>query len=94
MYKILFISDSGISHIEHSHLDSPALMSIINSMESPSGGGTSSNTSFQQDMNEKMAINAIQRSLMQCETTVKSPNATTVINCLLYVIVKGFIVFT
>lgn len=26
-------------------------------------------------MNEKMAINAIQKSLMQCETAVKSPSS-------------------
>lgn len=36
------------------------------------------NNSFPQPLTEKMAINIIQRSLMQCETAVKSPSSPTV----------------
>ncbi|KAL1124276.1 hypothetical protein AAG570_002046 [Ranatra chinensis] len=51
------------------------IINMMNSIDSPNSSGSS--TSFQQDLNEKMAINAIQKSLMQCETAVKSPAYTT-----------------
>lgn len=49
-------------------------MNILDVMEP-----TSNNTSgFQHDMNKKMAIIEIQKSLMQCETVVKSPSSPTI----------------
>lgn len=35
-------------------------------------------TKFQEELSEKMAINIIQKSLMQCETAVKSPSSPTI----------------
>lgn len=46
-------------------------MNMINSAESPSSVGQSGQ--FHQDLKEKMAIDAIQESLMLCETAVKNP---------------------
>lgn len=63
-------------------VDSSAIMTILDAIESPATSSSSSTSglSFQQDINEKMAINAIQKSLMLCESAVKSPmyNTTTV----------------
>ncbi|KAF6215562.1 hypothetical protein GE061_010318 [Apolygus lucorum] len=59
--------------IEIAPEDSPALANIINSIEANSQG-ILGGSPFQQDhltvekINERMAINAIQKSLMQCET--------------------------
>lgn len=53
--------------------DSNAIMNLLDAIESPQN-----NNNFQQAMNEKMAINAIQKSLMQCETAVKSPSSPTI----------------
>lgn len=47
--------------------DNSAIMNILEAMEST-----------QHAINEKMAINAIQKSLMQCETAVKSPSSPTI----------------
>lgn len=52
--------------------DSSAIMHLLDAMESPQ------NNNFQQVMNEKMAINAIQKSLMLCESAVKSPSSPTI----------------
>ena len=60
-------------------------MNILDAIESPatSSSSTTSGLSFQQDINEKMAINAIQKSLMLCESAVKNPiyNTTAVNIC-------------
>lgn len=49
-------------------------MNILDVME-PTSNNT---TGFQHDMNKKMAIIEIQKSLMQCETVVKSPSSPTI----------------
>lgn len=54
--------------------DSATLLNILDVME-PSPNNTSS---FQHDISERMAISAIQKSLMQCETVVKSPSSPTI----------------
>ncbi|VVC34781.1 Myc-type, basic helix-loop-helix (bHLH) domain,PAS fold,PAS domain [Cinara cedri] len=54
--------------------DNSTLLNLFNPIEMTSAsnvGGTTNQTSF--IMNEKMAVNAIQKSLMQVESTVKSP---------------------
>lgn len=53
--------------------DNSAIMNILEAMESPQN-----NSNLQQALNEKMAINAIQKSLMQCESAVKSPSSPTI----------------
>jgi nuclear receptor coactivator 2 len=61
-YEWIFISDNA------------TILNILDVIES-----SSNNTnSFQHDINEKMAISAIQKSLMQCETVVKSPSSPTI----------------
>lgn len=45
-------------------------MDLLDQMEPQGSPGQS------HSMSEKMAINAIQKSLMQCETVVKSPTYT------------------
>ncbi|KAK9510692.1 hypothetical protein O3M35_005428 [Rhynocoris fuscipes] len=67
--------DQVIEIVPEAITDSPALMNMINSAESPSSAGQSGQ--FQQDLSEKMAINAIQKSLMLCETAVKNPSFNT-----------------
>lgn len=52
--------------------DNSALMNILEAMEN------SQNSNMQNALNEKMAINAIQKSLMQCESAVKSPSSPTI----------------
>lgn len=54
--------------------DNSAIMNLLEVMESQN----SSNNNMQHAINEKMAINAIQKSLMQCETAVKSPSSPTI----------------
>jgi hypothetical protein len=49
-------------------------MNILDVME-PTSNNT---TGFQHDMNKKMAIIEIQKSLMQCETVMKSPSSPTI----------------
>ncbi|XP_073987939.1 basic helix-loop-helix family member taiman isoform X5 [Rhodnius prolixus] len=63
--------DQVIEIVPDAITDSPALMNMINSAESPSSVGQSGQ--FHQDLKEKMAIDAIQESLMLCETAVKNP---------------------
>jgi hypothetical protein len=61
-YEWIFISDNA------------TILNILDVIES-----SSNNTnSFQHDINERMAISAIQKSLMQCETVVKSPSSPTI----------------
>lgn len=50
------------------------LLHILEMMET----NAEANNSFPQQLTEKMAINIIQRSLMQCETAVKGPSSPTV----------------
>jgi nuclear receptor coactivator 2 len=54
--------------------DNAAILNILDVIE-PSSNSTSG---FQHDINERMAISAIQKSLMQCETVVKSPSSPTI----------------
>lgn len=64
---------------------------IINLLDLDQSTSSNQTPSYQDQLNEKLAINAIQKSLMLCETVVKGPssptvatppsyNATTVIN--------------
>ncbi|XP_054284396.1 nuclear receptor coactivator 2 isoform X3 [Macrosteles quadrilineatus] len=54
--------------------DPASIMDLLDQMgETP----VTNSGQFQQTMSEKMAINAIQKSLMQCETVVKSPTYPT-----------------
>lgn len=54
--------------------DPASIMDLLDQMgESP----VTNSGQFQQTMSEKMAINAIQKSLMQCETVVKGPTYPT-----------------
>lgn len=51
---------------------------MLNSMETEPQQSVQQQQQFPQEfMNEKMAINAIQKSLMQCETAVKGPTYST-----------------
>lgn len=54
--------------------DNATIMNILDVMEPASNNATG----FQHDMNKKMAIREIQKSLMQCETVVKSPSSPTI----------------
>lgn len=59
--------------------DNSTLLNLFNVLEtthapSPVGPSTNNQNSFNSLMNEKMAVNAIQKSLMQVETSVKSPS--------------------
>lgn len=49
------------------------ILNLLESIET-----SQNNNSFQQPISEKMAINIIQKSLMQCESVVKSPSSPTV----------------
>ena len=50
--------------------DGPTILNILDAIDTP--------TSIQHDLSEKMAISAIQKSLMQCETVMKSPSSPTI----------------
>jgi len=55
------------------------LLNLFNVLETPNvpnpvGQNTSNQNSYNSLMNEKMAVNAIQKSLMLVESTVKSPS--------------------
>lgn len=52
--------------------DNSAIMNILEAMEN------TQNSNMQHALNEKMAISAIQKSLMQCESAVKSPSSPTI----------------
>ncbi|KAJ9600431.1 hypothetical protein L9F63_009287, partial [Diploptera punctata] len=54
--------------------DNTPLLNMLDVIDTP----TSSTSSFQHDINEKMAISAIQKSLMQCENNMKSPSSPTI----------------
>ncbi|XP_026815917.1 nuclear receptor coactivator 2 isoform X3 [Rhopalosiphum maidis] len=59
--------------------DNTTLLNLFNVLETPSapnpvGQNTTNQNSYNSLMNEKMAVNAIQKSLMQVESTVKSPS--------------------
>lgn len=58
--------------------DNLTLLNLFNVLETtnapnPVGPTTTNQNSFNPLMNEKMAVNAIQKSLMQVESSVKSP---------------------
>ena len=62
-------------------------MNMINSLETEPPQSVQQQYASQQEMlNEKMAINAIQKSLMQCESVVKSPTYTTAVSIIFIVI--------
>lgn len=55
------------------------MLNLFNVLETPNvpnpvGQTTTNQNSYNSLMNEKMAVNAIQKSLMQVESTVKSPS--------------------
>ncbi|CAH1732610.1 unnamed protein product [Aphis gossypii] len=59
--------------------DNTTLLNLFNVLETPNvpnpvGQTTTNQNSYNSLMNEKMAVNAIQKSLMQVESTVKSPS--------------------
>ncbi|XP_060857713.1 nuclear receptor coactivator 3-like isoform X5 [Metopolophium dirhodum] len=59
--------------------DNSTLLNLFNVLETPNvpnpvGQNTTNQNSYNSLMNEKMAVNAIQKSLMQVESTVESPS--------------------
>lgn len=56
-------------------------MNILDAIETPAANSNTGNSalSFQQMENEKMAISAIQKSLMLCESAVKGTMYSTVV---------------
>lgn len=78
--------------------DNSTLLNLFNAIETTSasnvvGLNTTNQNSFNSIMNEKMAVNAIQKSLMQVESTVKSPLTVSsffIHHCLSYYIIKYF----
>lgn len=55
------------------------MLNLFNVLETPNvqnpvGQNTANQNSYNSLMNEKMAVNAIQKSLMQVESTVESPS--------------------
>jgi hypothetical protein len=80
MYIFIYIADNS------------TLLNLFNILETtsapnPVGPSTTNQNSFNSIMNEKMAVNAIQKSLMQVESSVKSPQPVNIylkkINCYL-----------
>lgn len=68
------ILDQVIEIVPDVNTDAPALMNMINSLEAETQQSVQQQFASQQEfLNEKMAINAIQKSLMLCESAVKSP---------------------
>lgn len=77
------------------------MLNLFNVLETPSapnpvGQNTTNQNSYNSLMNEKMAVNAIQKSLMQVESTVKSPSPVNIcdklylFNILLYYRIEYF----